>query len=184
MFDCFLAQILVLAMIFLCSVRIFLLKHSRIDGFAVFAPCSLIVSFFIFFCFGFSILNVAVFCVSLIVFFTNFRAVLRLQAQLIVDSYNPAFIVFSILSLILSASLGVAIFLLRPVKYNAKDFDVIKTQYSLTGNSENLRIRESFFTGERFAGNLFVYEPIVLDEINAEIYSENPVLIFCFYFLS
>ena len=178
MFDSFLAQILALALIFFCSARVFFLKHSRIDCFAVFAPCSLLVSLFSFFCFGFSILNLAVFLLSILVFLTNFRAILRLNAQLIIDGYSIVFIVFSILCMILAVGLGVLIFLLRPVKYTAKDFSIKKTEYALTGNSKNLKIRESFFSGERFSGNFFIYEPIAHDEINAEIYSENPILLF------
>ena len=178
MFDCFLAQMLSLTLVFLCSARIFFLKHSRIDCFAVFSPVALVVSLLIFLCFGFSPLNIAVFFVTLVAFFTNFRAVLRLKAQLIVDSYSVTFIIFSIIALILTILLGLLIVLLRPVKYTPNDFTISKTEYTLTGNSTNLRIRESFFTGERFSGNLFVYEPIVKDEITAEIYAENPILIF------
>lgn len=178
MFDCFLAQNLVLLLLFLCSTRLFVLKAARIDPFSVFAPIALVISIFIFVCFDFSLFNFALFLLSLLVFFTNFRAVLRFHAKLIIDNYSAVFIIFSILSIILTVALAVILFLFRPVKYNEKDFGVIKKQHVLTGNSSNLRIRESFFTGERFSGNLFVYEPVVKDEINAEIYSENPVLIF------
>lgn len=178
MFDCFLAHILVLIMILVCTTRIFFLKDARVDSFAVFAPLSFVTSLFVFLCFDFSALTFAVFALATAVFFTNFRAVLRLSASLIVDTYNPVFIISTILEFILTILLAALIVYVRPVRYTEKDFSVTRTQYTLTGASTSLRIRESPFTGERFSGNLFVYEPIVHDEIDAELYSENPVLIF------
>mgnify|MGYP002626150984 CR=1 FL=1 len=178
MFDCFLAQVLVLAMLFFCSVRIFFLKKARVDCFAVFSPVALVFSLLIFFCFDFTLVNAVVFALALFVFFTNFRSALRLAANLIVDSYSLVFIIFSVLELILIVSLAAVIIIFRPVKYTAKDFGISKTQLSLTGNISNLRIRESYFSGERFSGNLFVYEPLARDEINAELYKGNPVIVF------
>ncbi|MBQ4378807.1 MAG: hypothetical protein II821_06390 [Treponema sp.] len=178
MFDCFLAQMLVLVLIFFCSARIFFLKNERIDSFAVFSPAALIISVLNFFCFDFSVPSVAVFLVALLVFFTNFRSILRLYAGLIVDHYGVVFIIFSIISLLLTLALGTLLVVLRPVKYSPSDFEIIRTQKTLTGTTQNLRIRESFLKGERFSGNLYIYEPIVKDDINREIYAENPVLIF------
>ena len=178
MFDCFLAQILVLIMLFLCSVRVLFIKNSRVDSFAAFAPLSLLVSVCIFFCFGFSLLNLALFALSCLVFTTNFRAVLRLSAKLLVDTYNAVFIIFSLLNLLLVIALAVIVVLLRPVKYSASDFNAIKEEHTLTGNLSTLQVRESFFTGERFSGTLFIYEPVITDEITRSLYSENPVLIF------
>lgn len=178
MFDCFLAQVLVLAMLFFCSARIFFLKEARVDCFAVFSPVALIFSLLIFFCFDFTAFNIIVFILALIVFFTNFRSVLRLSANLIVDSYSFVFIISSILELILVVAFAAVVVILRPVKYTAKDFGITKTHFSLAGDLSNPRIRENAFSGERFSGNLFVYEPIVRDEINAELYKENPVLVF------
>ena len=178
MFDCFLAQMLVLIMLFFCSVRIFFLKHSRVDCFAAFSPVALITSIFNFICFNFSMLNLAIFLLALLVFFTNFRAVLRLQTKLIVDGYSAVFIIFSIFSILLTIALAALIIYMRPVRYSAKDFSITKKEFVLTGNTGNLHIRESFFSGERFSGNLFLYEPQIHDEITEEIYSKNPVLIF------
>lgn len=178
MFDCFLAQILVLIMMFLCSVRVLFIKNSRVDSFAAFAPLSLLVSACIFFCFGFSLLNLALFVLSFLVFSTNFRAILRLSAKLIVDTYNVVFVIFSILNLILVLGLAAIIILVRPVKYSEKDFNITKEQHTLTGNLSTLQVRDSFFSGERFSGTLFIYEPVIKDEITQSLYSENPILLF------
>ncbi len=178
MFDCFLAQILVLIIIFFCSVRVLFLRHSRVDCLAAFAPAALILSILIFFCFDFSLQTLCLFLLSVLVFFTNFRAILRLHAQLIVDSYSVGFVMFSIINLILSLALAAILIMFRPVKYNAKDFGITKTQHTLTGSASNLRIRESYFTGESFSGDLFIYKPVLNDEITANLYSENPVIIF------
>lgn len=178
MYDCFLAQLLVLVLIFFCSARIFFLKNARVDCFAAFAPLALIISIFIFVCFGFSVVTLAVFSLSLLAFFTNFRAVLRLQAQLIVDSYSVLFNIFSVLLLISSILCAAVIIMFRPVKYSEKDFGIKKTQYALSGSLANLHIRESYFSGERFSGKAFAYEPVSHDEITEELYSRNPILIF------
>ena len=178
MFDCFLAQLGVLLMLFCCSARIFFLKNARIDCFAAFSPVALVFSLFLLFCFDLSILSLAVFFLALIVFFTNFRSTLRLLANLIVDGYSAAFVVFSILEIILIIMLATLIIFFRPVKYTEKSFGISKNQKTLTGNLSNLRIKENPFTGERFSGNLFVYEPVVHDEIVAELYKENPILVF------
>lgn len=178
MFDSFLAQMLVLVLIFFCSARIFFLKDERIDSFAVFAPAALIISVLSFVCFDFSVPGVTVFSLALLVFFTNFRSLLRLSAGLLVDHYGVVFVIFSVIEILLALALGTLLVVLRPVKYSAEDFGITCTQKTLTGTSQNLRIRESFFTGERFSGKLYVYEPVIKDEINAEIYKGNPVLIF------
>ena len=178
MFDCFLSQLLVLTMIFFCSSRFFFIKDARLDSFAIFAPLAFVISILILICFDFSIFSFAIFVLSFSVFLTNFRAILRLNDKLIVDNYSAIFIIFSILELILTVLLIVTIVFFRPVKYSEKDFGVKKSQFSLAGASSNLHVREKFYSGERLSGNLFVYEPLVHDEITAEIYSDNPVLIF------
>ena len=178
MFDCFLAQVLVLLMLFSCSARVFFMRHSRVDCLAAFAPVSLLLSTLIFGCFDFSLQTLALFALSLLVFLINFRAILRLNAKLIVDGYSAVFIIFSILALIITIGLGALIVYFRPVKYSANDFNITKTQHVLTGSTGDIKIRESYFTGERFSGNLFVYKPEVRDEITENLYSENPVLIF------
>lgn len=178
MFDCFLAQLLVLTMIFFCSARVFFLKNARIDCFAAFAPTALLVSVFIFYCFGFSAANLAIFLLSVMVLFTNFRAILRLSARLVIDSYNIVFILFSLLNLLIAILFAVIIVIFRPVKYSEKDFGIQMTPLTLTGPGTNLRIRESPFTGERFSGEAFLYEPIIHDEITEELYSKNPILLF------
>ncbi|WP_407426664.1 hypothetical protein [Treponema sp.] len=178
LFDNFLAQILVVLMLFFCSIRIFFIKHSRIDCFVAFSPMALVVSILNLVCFEFTTLNFAVFALSLMVFFTNFRAILRLSAKLIVDTYNALFIVFTIVGLILTVILTVIIIIFRPVKYSEHDFNIIRKEFALAGNTSNLHIKENVFTGEAGSGNLFLYEPVVIDEIVAELYQDNPVLIF------
>ena len=165
-------------MIFFCSSRFFFIKDARLDSFAVFAPLAFGISILILICFDFSIFSFAIFVLSLSVFFTNFRAILRLNDKLIVDNYSAIFIICSLLELILTVFLIVMIIFFRPVKYSEKDFGVKKSQYTLAGTSSNLHIRENFYSGERYSGNLYVYEPFIHDEITAEIYLENPVLIF------
>lgn len=178
MFDCFLAQMLVLILIAVCSSRIFFLKKARVDCFAAFSPVALFVSICIFFCFDFLPLSFLVFLLALFVFFVNFRSVLRLSARLFVDTYSVVFIISTVISLILTIALGALIVIFRPVRYTEKDFNVTRRQITLTGPCTNLRVHGGALSGERATGTLFVYEPLVHDEIVAEIYKDNPVLIF------
>ena len=178
MFDCFLAQMLVLILILACCARIFFIKDARVDSFAAFSPIALAISLFIFFCFDFTPLNLFVFALALIVFFTNFRSVLRLASSLVVDNYSAVFVIFTIIELILTLLLAALIILHRPVRYSEKDFSVIKEYHELTGTTESLRVRDSFWKGEPFSGILLVYKPVIHDEITAEIYRDHPVILF------
>ncbi|MBR1722133.1 MAG: hypothetical protein IJ727_06585 [Treponema sp.] len=178
MFDCFLAQVLILMLIFFCDMRFFIIKKARVDSFAAFAPIALIISICTLACFGFSLLNLALFLLSLLVFFTNFRAVIRLSDKLIVDSYSVSFMISSTLSLAITLALTAFLIYVMPVQYTLKEFSTTKKQYSLTGPLSNLRIKENMFSGEKTTGELFLYQPDTQDEISLELYSENPVLLF------
>lgn len=185
MYNCFLSQLLVLILLLISGGRIFFLKNPRVDCFAVFAPIAFIVSILNFFLFDVSFSNLAIFLISLFCFFTNFRAVFRLRSHLIVDHYGNAFLISTVIELILILiSLAFLIFL-RPVKMVPQEFNAKKTEYFLTGKtSESIRIKsdfyDSFLKNQKTTGNLFVYEPELEsdDKINPEIYSQNPILIF------
>ena len=178
MFDCFLAQVLILLLIFVCNMRFFIIKKARVDSFAAFAPIALIISICTLVCFGFSLLNLSLFLLALLVFFTNFRAVIRLSDKLIVDSYSVSFRISSVLSLVLTFVLAADIIYVMPVHYTLKEFSATKKQYSLTGPLSNIRIKENSFSGEKTTGELFLYKPDTQDEISLKRYAENPVLLF------
>lgn len=185
MYDCFLAELLVLFLLLVSNARIFFLKNPRVDCFAVFSPIALIISFINFFCFGISFFNLVIFVISLACFSTNFRAVLRLRSHLIVDHYNTVFLISAIIEFVLVLVSLVFLILLRPVKLVPQNFNAKKTEYLLTGKTTSeIRIKSDFYDdlikGRKTTGNLFVYEPELEsgDKINSEIYSENPVLIF------
>lgn len=181
MYNCFLSQILVLILLLACGSRIFFLKNPRIDCFAAFAPIGFIISIINFLSFEVSFLNILIFFIALFSFFTNFRSVLRLRSKLIVDHYGNAFLISTIVELILIIFSLVFLILHRPVKLEPQKFNAEKTEYLLTGNTTSeIRIKTDFFKGQKTTGNLYVYAPKIAenDKINAEIYSENPLLIF------
>lgn len=181
MYNCFLSQFLVLILLLVSGSRIFFLKNPRIDCFAAFSPIAFLISIINFFCFDVSFLNLLIFFIALFSFFTNFRSVLRLRSKLIVDHYGNAFLISTIAELILILISLVFLILHRPAKLAPQKFNAEKTEYLLTGNTTNeLRIKTDFFKGQKTTGYLYVYTPKIAenDEINAEIYSGNPVLIF------
>lgn len=180
MFDCFLSQLLALALIVSCCVRIFFIKKEKVDSFAVASPCALVISLITFFCFEFSLLSMALFILSLLVFATNFRSILRLRAKLIVDHYSTVFIITTLVELLLAVALIVCAVLLKPVRYYTKDFnDVEKTEFTLTGDSFTMRIRNSVTDGKKSTGKLYLYEPKhAFPKSETEHSPEHPVLVF------
>ncbi len=189
MFDCFLAQLLVLIMLFSSELRIFFIKNPRIDCLAVFAPTALAISVINNLSFGFSITNNLIFLLSLFIFITNFRSILRFRANLLVDHYSTAFFISSLLNLLLLVALSFFTIYFRPAKINLKDFSVEKEKHHLTGNlSSDIRIRYDAFTGEKYSGNVFVYKPLIKNEPEVNTTSiaaslpqekqDQPVLIF------
>lgn len=160
MFDCFLAQVLVLIMLITSELRIIIIKNARVDCLTIFSPIALVISIINFFCFGFYIGNILIFIVAIFVFVSNFRSVLRFSANLLVDHYSTGFFITAIINLILLAFLSVLTVYFMPVKMIAQDYEVSRTKHVLTGSfTGGLRIKNDFFSGEKFSGNLFFYEP-------------------------
>lgn len=179
MYNCYFSELLVLVLLLASGVRIFLLKNPRIDCFAAFSPLALIFSVITLLCFGASFLRFSIFILSFLSFLTNFRSVLRLRSKLIVDHYGNAFLISTIIELVLTFLTLAFLFVHRPAKLVPKEFSAQKTQFLLSGNTlGETRIKEEFFKGQKTTGTLFIYKPDTNDEIAAKVYSENPVLIF------
>lgn len=172
---------LILVLLLASGGRIFFLKNPRIDCFAVFSLIGFLISIINLFLFDISFSNLVVFVISLLCFFTNFRAILRLRSKLIVDHYGTPFLISTIFELILILLSLAFLFVHRPVKLIPQKFNVKKTEYLLTGNTTNeIRIKTDFFKGLKTTGIFNVYEPDFPedDKISYEIYKNNPILIF------
>lgn len=179
MYNCYFSELLVLVLLLASGIRIFLLKNPRIDCFAAFSPLALIFSVITLLCFGASVFNFSILILSFLSFLTNFRSVLRLRSKLIVDHYGNAFLISTVVELILTLLTLAFLFVHRPANLVPQKFSAQKTQFLLTGNTlSEIRIKNEFFKGQKTTGSLFVYAPDTDDEIAAKVYSENPVLVF------
>ena len=134
MFDNFISQLLIISLLFFSCIRIFTVKTAKIDSFVVFAPLALLISVLNIFTFGLSLINLGVFALALLIFFTNVRSLFRISAKLVVDTYSPLFLIFTFFELALLIAAGIFIFLYRPVKLNADKFDSTKKILRYTGN--------------------------------------------------
>ncbi len=179
MFDCFLAQLLVLIMLFASELRIFFIKNPRIDCLTVFSPAALVISIINIACFGASVENMLIFLLSLFIFFSNFRSILRFRANLFVDHYSTVFFISSLFNLIILTLLATFIIWFRPARINTKKINAEKQKYHLTGSfSTGIRLREEAFSGEGYSGNLTIYRPRHSEEESGKVEKENPVLLF------
>ena len=176
MFDLFLAELLVLLMILVVSLRIFFTKNARIDSTVILAPISFGFSLLIFYIWGIDPVILVLCFLSLLTFFINLRSLLRLSARLVVDYYNLRFVIPSILIALAATGLFALLVIFRPVRYRPQDFGVTKTKVSLTGNgTSGYQERKTLFEKSSVTGTLYEYAP-KLDETTAS--DETPVILF------
>lgn len=162
MFDSFLAQILVLFLLYISALRIFFLRAPRIDAAAVVSPLAFMVSVISFFIWGFSIPNLALLVLSLLFFLTNARAIMRLSAQLYVDHYSIPFIIATLVEL--AALVAVTLFIVRyrPVRCVPSDFSVEKEVRAVSGNFANGFVFDDEVSEKvrgKISGYVTVYRP-------------------------
>ena len=134
MFDNFISQLLIISLLFFSCIRIFTVKTAKIDSFVIFAPVALIISILNILTFGLTLINLGVFLLALLIFFTNVRSLFRISAKLVVDTYSPLFLIFTIFELVLLIVTGIFIILYRPVKVNPDKFDSTKQILRYTGS--------------------------------------------------
>ena len=157
MFDVFLAELLVLSLLILLSVRVFFTKRARIDAAAILAPTAFVFSLLIFFIWGADFFVLCLILLSFFSFLLNLRSLMRLSARVVVDYYNARFVIPSMLLLLLSTGVLVLLVIFHPVHYRIQDFGVTRTKIPLTGTlSDGYRQWELFY--DRPIINAMVYE--------------------------
>lgn len=95
-------------------LRPFFFKKPRIDSILMFLPFSVIIMILYLFAFGLQFFSLMLLVLVLLIFFTNFRAMLRLKNKLFVDNYHLPFIITSVLETGAVIWLGVMLMLYRP----------------------------------------------------------------------
>lgn len=129
-------ELAILFLIALASFRIFLIKDPSSDPLASLPTLALIMSVLNIIVYGPTFQNIVVFAVTLFVFFANFRALLRLNENLIVDHYSAIFIVTCCFSLLLILATGAFVIFFSPIVPNLKKYEVTKTSQVYSGNLE------------------------------------------------
>lgn len=141
------SELLLLFFLLISCLRAFFSRSARQDPVACIPLITLLLSILNIFAWGLFTQEIIVFILALSVFIWNFRALLRLNAKLIVDSYSGLFIIASTFNTILILIAAVFIVYFRPVKLDLEKYDVTKTVKAYTG---------SFSTG--FSDNILPFE--------------------------
>lgn len=180
MFDVFLAEMLILLLILITTLRIFFIKKARIDSPAVLAPIAFVLSALLFFMWGADIIMLPLCALAFVTFFINIRSLLRLSARLYTDHYNLRFIVPAVLIALAAACMATVIVMFHPVRSVPSDFGVTKTRTLLTGDSAT-GYRPWDMRADRpdITGVLYEYAPADMpDEAEPADAVPNPVILF------
>lgn len=177
MFDLFLAELLILLMIFSVSVRIFFTKNARIDATAILAPVSFIFSLLIFYIWGIDPVILLLCILSLFTFLINARSLARLSARLVVDYYNIRFVIPSILIALISLGILVILIIFHPVRYLPQDFGVKRSKTLLTGNlTSGYQVRKTLFEKSKITGTLYEYAQETEDDTTMQSEPKSLIL--------
>lgn len=140
------AELLVLGLILLGSSRFLFVSHTRKDSMAVVPLVGFIISIFNIVIFGVSIREIIIMQFSLWATIWNFRSMLRLLSDVVVDHYELKLVIISVINVIASVSLIFAVFNFLPASVNASKMGVTEKISVLHGNFKNgfSEIKEPF----------------------------------------
>ena len=113
----FFGQMLVLAILAVTCLRVYFISKTRIDSLVLFAPLAFFITILQIFANGLAVASWLVLCLSFIVFFINWRGVIRFCNHLFVDTYSIAFLISSSICLVLTILLAVVLILNIPVTH-------------------------------------------------------------------
>lgn len=174
MFDSFLSQMLVIFLLFICCIRIFFTKNSKIDSATVLAPLAFVISIFNIFLWNVNFPNIFLLFLSLFVFLSNIRSLFRLSARVFVDRYSVLFVIFTIFELLLIVFAGIFTFINRPVKLEPQKFNVTKVKTILNEDfTKNFNIHSKINFFKLSSRIIYTYSP------EAEETKDLPVVLFC-----
>ena len=133
-----------LFLVILSCARIFFIRNVRSDPISVVPLIAFLCSILNFFAFGLTVSGILVFVLAFFVFIWNIRALLRLNAQLVIDHYGALFILISLLNLVLAFAVLAFVIYFRPVPSDLKKFGVEKSTMAYFGNFEGGFLSEDF----------------------------------------
>lgn len=173
------SELLITALLFLCNIRTFFAKESKPDSLAILAPLSLLLSTINLFAFGFSILNIYLVLLAVLVLLSNFHALLRYSARLYVDHYSPLMTIWAVLTSLLCIPAFYCAIFFHPVEKPSSFFQIEETLMIYNGTFAN-----GFTQAQNFKkGDVFITKYMPAKDITGEKETlipliESPVILF------
>lgn len=173
------SELLITALLFLCNIRTFFAKESKPDSLAILAPLSLLLSTINLFAFGFSILNIYLVLLAVLVLLSNFHALLRYSARLYVDHYSPLMTIWAVLTSLLCIPAFYCAIFFHPVEKPSSFFQIEETLMVYNGTFAN-----GFTQAQNFKkGDVFITKYMPAKDITGEKETlipliESPVILF------
>lgn len=131
------AEILVVIMAFLGSIRFLFISHTRKDSIAVVPAVAFIFSIFNVFIYGLSIKELIILCFSFWTALWNFRSVLRLVSDVVIDRYEIKLVLINSLNAIIAVLIFAGIIYFRPAQSNPGKMKVKESVVSYSGSFRN-----------------------------------------------
>ena len=165
-----LGEFLILFLLLFNASRIFFVRYGALDSLSLLAPLCLTLSVLQIAAWNADIFSVVIFLLSLLSFFTNFRAVQRFAAGLFIDYFSAAFKTGAVLVMLLAAATGAALIYFRPLNIGRKKTPVKRERILVSGAlSSGVEIAAPFSVP---SGALYVYRPLQKAD------DEKPVVLF------
>lgn len=130
-------EILIIFLIILTSSRIFFIDNTRIDSFVLFAPLTFIISILQILNWGFNLTEQILFYASFLVFFINWRSLLRFFNHLYIDNYSITFKISSSLIIISSLMFAILLIINSPIHLNEKKYQITTETKIFTKINDN-----------------------------------------------
>lgn len=118
------AELLILAMVFLGSTRFLFINHTKKDSISVVPLVALIFSVFDIFVFGLSVREVLFLFLALWSTIWNFRSILRLASDVLIDRYDVRFVFISCINTLICIFFFWGMLVYNPANANPKKMGV------------------------------------------------------------
>lgn len=145
MTDSVVIELLVLSLLLAVNARLFFIARGQRDAVVLLSPVALAISALVFFAWGISLLNGAIFILALVILLENGLGVWRFCNKLYVDSFSPLLWLCSVVNILLILALGALVVIFRPVP-TPSTLQVEERSLALTGSHHSgLRPRDGVF---------------------------------------
>ena len=132
-----LSLLLVLFMLVISNARFMFLQKVKADSLSVMPLVAFLISLLIIFAYGIPTQSFLVALLALFVTIWNVRAMLRFFSRVVIDHYEPLFILISSINLLLCIAGIVFVFYFSPRKTDLKKYGVTESVYKFTGNFDD-----------------------------------------------